>query len=96
MSPAGPIAAATDLVAPASASRPKRRSSEPGRPLRLREARQVAERVADPALVGEAGAALAARTASEPDEPDTEHWKAMSAEAAQVLDAEERLWAALA
>jgi hypothetical protein len=40
--------------------------------------------------------ALAARTASEPDQPDPEHWKAMSAEAKRVLDAEERLWAALA
>jgi hypothetical protein len=40
--------------------------------------------------------ALAARTASEPEQPDAEHWKALSAEAAGVLDAEERLWAALA
>jgi Butirosin biosynthesis protein H, N-terminal/Domain of unknown function (DUF4872) len=40
--------------------------------------------------------ALAARTASDPDEPDPEQWRAMSAEAAKVLDAEERLWAALA
>ncbi|HKH40300.1 MAG TPA: BtrH N-terminal domain-containing protein [Solirubrobacterales bacterium] len=40
--------------------------------------------------------ALAARTASEPDEADPGHWKAMSAEAKRVLDAEERLWAALA
>jgi hypothetical protein len=40
--------------------------------------------------------ALAARTASEPEEPDREHWRAMGAEAARVLDAEERLWAALA
>ncbi len=40
--------------------------------------------------------AIAARTASEPELPDTEHWKAISAEAQQVLDAEERLWTALA
>jgi hypothetical protein len=40
--------------------------------------------------------AIAARTASEPDEPDPEHWRAMAAEAARVLDAEERLWTALA
>jgi hypothetical protein len=40
--------------------------------------------------------ALAARTASEPDEADPEHWKAMSAGAQRVLEAEERLWAALA
>ncbi|MFL5907891.1 MAG: BtrH N-terminal domain-containing protein [Solirubrobacterales bacterium] len=40
--------------------------------------------------------ALAARTASEPDEPDPEHWKALSEEAARVLDAEERLWSKLA
>ncbi len=39
--------------------------------------------------------ALAARTASEPDEADPEHWRQLSAEAAKVLDAEERLWAAL-
>ena len=40
--------------------------------------------------------ALAARTASEPDQPDPEHWRALAAEAERVLDAEERLWAALA
>jgi hypothetical protein len=40
--------------------------------------------------------ALAARTASEPDEPNPEHWTALSAEAQRVLDAEERLWTALA
>jgi hypothetical protein len=40
--------------------------------------------------------AIAARTASEPDGPDPEHWTALSAAARQVLDAEERLWAALA
>jgi hypothetical protein len=40
--------------------------------------------------------ALAARTASEPERPGPEHWKAMSTEADLVLDAEERLWAALA
>jgi butirosin biosynthesis protein H-like/uncharacterized protein DUF4872 len=40
--------------------------------------------------------ALAARTASEPDEPDAEHWGAIAEKAARVLDAEERLWNALA
>jgi hypothetical protein len=40
--------------------------------------------------------ALAARTASEPDEPDAAHWKALSEEAARVLDSEERLWTSLA
>src|SRR3954471_16818926 len=40
--------------------------------------------------------AIAARTASEPDEADPAHWRELSAEAAKVLDAEERLWAALA
>ena len=40
--------------------------------------------------------AIAARTASEPDDADPEQWRALSAEAAKVLDAEERLWAALA
>jgi hypothetical protein len=39
--------------------------------------------------------ALAARTASEPDEPEPEHWSEMSMEAAKVLDAEEYLWARL-
>jgi hypothetical protein len=40
--------------------------------------------------------ALAARRASEPDEPDPEHWHALHARAEQVLDAEEQLWDALA
>ena len=40
--------------------------------------------------------ALAARTASGPDQPDPGHWKALAEEADRVLDAEERLWAALA
>jgi hypothetical protein len=40
--------------------------------------------------------ALAARTASEPDQPEPEHWHALHARAQQVLDAEERLWTALA
>jgi hypothetical protein len=40
--------------------------------------------------------ALAARTASEPEQPDSEQWKALADEAARVLDAEERLWTALA
>jgi hypothetical protein len=39
---------------------------------------------------------LAARTASEPDEPHPKQWKALSDEAARVLDAEERLWTAIA
>jgi hypothetical protein len=40
--------------------------------------------------------ALAARKASEPERPDPAHWRALGEEAARVLDAEERLWAALA
>ena len=40
--------------------------------------------------------ALSARTASQPDEAEPEHWRELSKEAARVLDAEERLWAALA
>jgi hypothetical protein len=40
--------------------------------------------------------ALAARTASDPQQPNPEHWKALSDEAQRVLDAEERLWTALA
>src|SRR3954465_2909532 len=39
--------------------------------------------------------ALAARTASEPEEADSNQWQALSAEAAKGLDSEERLWAAL-
>jgi hypothetical protein len=39
--------------------------------------------------------ALEARTASEPDQPDPANWQALSEGAARVLDAEERLWAAL-
>ena len=39
--------------------------------------------------------ALAARDASEPDDPDPAHWRALSEGSAKVLDAEERLWAAL-
>ena len=38
---------------------------------------------------------LAARDASEPEQADPEHWRALSEGAAKVLDAEERLWAAL-
>ncbi len=40
--------------------------------------------------------AVAARTASEPEEPDPRHWSEISSGAAKVLDAEERLWSALA
>ena len=43
-----------------------------------------------------AASAIAARTASEPDEADPEQWRALSARRRKVLDAEERLWAALA
>jgi Butirosin biosynthesis protein H, N-terminal/Domain of unknown function (DUF4872) len=40
--------------------------------------------------------AIAAREASEPEEPDPGLWENLGAEAGRVLDAEERLWAALA
>jgi hypothetical protein len=40
--------------------------------------------------------AAAAQSASEPEEPDPVMWAAVGAEAATVLEAEERLWAALA
>jgi hypothetical protein len=40
--------------------------------------------------------AIAAREASEPDDPDPQRWEALAAEAAGVTEAEERLWAALA
>jgi hypothetical protein len=40
--------------------------------------------------------AIAAREASQPDEPDPAHWKRLDAETSSVRDAEERLWAALA
>ena len=52
-------------------------------------------------LAGDAGEhwtklALAARTASAADEPDPRDWELMFVAAADVLDAEERLWTALA
>jgi Butirosin biosynthesis protein H, N-terminal/Domain of unknown function (DUF4872) len=40
--------------------------------------------------------AIAARNASEPERPDPAHWRALGEGAARVVDAEERLWAALA
>jgi len=40
--------------------------------------------------------AIAARTASEPDQADPAHWEGLSGEAGHVLEAEERLWSALA
>jgi hypothetical protein len=40
--------------------------------------------------------ATAARTASEPEQPDPAHWKYLSEQAQRVLDAEERLWTPLA
>lgn len=40
--------------------------------------------------------ALAARAASQPNEPDPAHWLSLSEEVALVLEAEQRLWAALA
>jgi hypothetical protein len=40
--------------------------------------------------------AEAARIASEPEQADSGHWSAIASEAAKVLDAEERLWTALA
>jgi hypothetical protein len=40
--------------------------------------------------------AESAREASEPEQPEKKQWERISSEAAAVLDAEERLWAALA
>jgi hypothetical protein len=40
--------------------------------------------------------AIAARAASEPDQAEPAHWQQLSAEARRVLEAEERLWSALA
>jgi hypothetical protein len=53
------------------------------------------------ALAAEAAAewtklAIAARDASQPDEPEPDLWRAIATEAQQVRDAEEHLWAALA
>lgn len=62
----------------------------------LEEAGYEESRLAHEAAEDWTRLALVARTASEPDEPDPEHWREMSAEAAKVLDAEERLWAGLA
>jgi butirosin biosynthesis protein H-like/uncharacterized protein DUF4872 len=52
------------------------------------------------ALAAEAAAdwtklAIAARDASQPDQPEPELWRAIGTEAQKVRDAEERLWAAL-
>ena len=43
-----------------------------------------------------AALAIAPPAASEPDDADPAQWRELSAEAVKVLDAEERLWAALA
>jgi hypothetical protein len=62
----------------------------------LEEAGYDESAIADEAAEEWSRLALAARTASEPEQPDPEHWRALAAEAKRVLDAEERLWAALA
>ena len=62
----------------------------------LEEAGYDESAIADEAAEDWSRLALAARTASEPEQPDPEHWRALAAEAERVLDAEERLWAALA
>ena len=62
----------------------------------LEEAGYDESAIADEAAEDWSRLALAARTASEPEQPDPEHWRALAAEAKRVLDAEERLWAALA
>ena len=62
----------------------------------LEEAGYDESAIADEAAKDWSRLALAARTASEPEQPDPEHWRALAAEAKRVLDAEERLWAALA
>jgi uncharacterized protein DUF4872 len=62
----------------------------------LEEAGYDESSLAHEAAEGWTRLALAARTASEPDEPEPVHWRTMSEEAARVLDAEQRLWNALA
>ena len=62
----------------------------------LEEAGYDESAIADEAAEDWSRLALAARTASEPEQPDPEHWRALAAETKRVLDAEERLWAALA
>jgi antirestriction protein len=62
----------------------------------LEEAGYAEAVLAREAAAGWTKLALAARTASEPDEADPAHWAALASEAAKVLDAEERLWTALA
>ena len=39
--------------------------------------------------------AIAAREASDPEEPDPKQWDALAAEAGRALEAEERLWTGL-
>ena len=62
----------------------------------LEEAGYEEAGLAGEAADGWSSLAIAARAASEPDEADPAHWRDLSEEAARVLDAEERLWAALA
>jgi hypothetical protein len=62
----------------------------------LEEAGYEESGLAAEASEGWTALALAARDASEPEEPNPEHWRALSERAAKVLDAEERLWGALA
>jgi hypothetical protein len=62
----------------------------------LEEAGYDESAIADEAAEEWSRLALAARTASEPEQADPEHWRALAAETKRVLDAEERLWAALA
>ena len=62
----------------------------------LEEAGYEESAIASEAAEDWTGLSLAARTASEPEQPDPEHWKVMTGQAERVLDAEERLWTALA
>jgi len=62
----------------------------------LDEASYEQSAMAAEASAGWTELALAARDASEPEEADPAHWRMLSEGAAKVLDAEERLWTALA
>jgi hypothetical protein len=62
----------------------------------LEEAGYEESEMAAEAAVRWAELAIAARTASEPEAPDSEQWRVLSERAVEVLGAEERLWTALA
>jgi hypothetical protein len=62
----------------------------------LEEAGYEESAIADDAAEHWTALAIAAREASEPDQPDAKQWEVLASEAGRVLEAEERLWTGLA